>query len=353
MRRVISSKTAFSSSRIAQLTAQLTTTITTTPVITTTTTTIPTSRPITASHSGSTGEMAMATEANPGPAPAPWRDLFLEHIATMPTPEFVLSTVHRIPLPSSSSSSSSSPPPQYTYVPRARTCVFRGLWAELPTNPKNEGPLNPRGVYGSDLPTFTTDARMAKVGELWGCGEGEQGQGEGQGERGSSGGGAHVEAVWWAPGPKTQWRVRGPAYLLAADDAEGSRAEVKVRARMRRLVASSPRGDQTAAAWSFAREVAAHFANLSPAMRGSFRNPPPGAPVDAPVPDGRLRLGQKVTRGLEEDEVARANFRVVVVLPAEVDRCDLSDPERPRRWVYRFVGGGEGEGTWEKVEVWP
>ena len=44
------------------------------------------------------------------------------------------------------------------------------------------------------------------------------------------------------------------------------------------------------------------------------------------------------------------------------DRADLSDPERARRWMYTFVGGGKTESTapggviqdgWEKVEVWP
>ncbi|KAI1489487.1 hypothetical protein F5X96DRAFT_679755 [Biscogniauxia mediterranea] len=324
-------------------------------------------------------------------APAPWRAPFLEHIATMPTPEFVLSTVRRIP------PSSSSPGTPATYAPRARTCVYRGLWAELPANPKNGEPLNPQGVYASDLPTFTTDARMDKAEELWGCEVEEEGEGEEGGGRKreggkkkkmlrGSGGGAPVEAVWWAPGPKTQWRVRGTAYLLAADDVEGSRAEAVVRARMRRLTTSSSspssslpappsassassapssretgeRGEGgTKKTWSFAREVAAHFANLSPAMRGSFRNPPPGRPVDAPVDDERLGLGQKVTGPLEQDPIARQNFRVVVVLPTEVDRCDLSDPERARRWIYRRVGGGgeegkgEGEGTWEVVEVWP
>ncbi|KAI5917786.1 hypothetical protein F4810DRAFT_704644 [Camillea tinctor] len=291
-------------------------------------------------------------------APAPWRALFLEHISSMPSPEFVLSTVRQVPLSSSS--------PQHTsYAPRARTCVFRGLWAELPVNPKNEGPLNPARVYASDLPTFTTDARMGKVEELWGGwegggkGEGVKGvKGEGEGPEKGSGGGGPVEAIWWAPGPKVQWRIRGPAYLLALDDVEGSEAEKRVRARMRGFSPASahPRresgseGAEEGKKWTFPREVAAHFANLSPAMRGSFRNPPPGTPVDAPLGDGRLRLGQRVTAPLAEDELARANFRVVVILPREVDRCDLSDPERARRWVYRFL---EGEGRWEVVEVWP
>ncbi|KAF7518112.1 hypothetical protein G7054_g13583 [Neopestalotiopsis clavispora] len=93
-------------------------------------------------------------------------------------------------------------------------------------------------------------------------------------------------------------------------------------------------------------------------MRGTFRNPPPGRPVNLAVGDG-LGLGQKVTD--LDDEVARRNFRVVVIVPEEVDRCDLSDPARGRRWFYRFVGaegkpefpGGHVEDGWEKLETWP
>ncbi|KAK1975422.1 hypothetical protein LZ30DRAFT_605646 [Colletotrichum cereale] len=112
--------------------------------------------------------------------------------------------------------------------------------------------------------------------------------------------------------------------------------------------------------WSFAREVTAHFGNLSPAMRGTFRNPEPGTPRKANPPDDRHRLGQKVED--LEDEVARANFRVVVIVPTEVDETDLSDPEDPRRWLYRFVGaaadghptdGAERSNGWERIELWP
>ncbi|KAF3345607.1 Protein YIP5 [Verticillium dahliae VDG2] len=195
----------------------------------------------TMSSSSSAAGASTATSSTP----APWRSLFLEHINTMAAPEFTLATLH-------SSSSSSG------LVPRARTCIHRGLFASLPANPKNEAPLTP--------PTFS-------------------------------------------------------------------------------------------------REVTAHFGNLSPVMRGTFRNPPSGTPVAAGPPAEGEGLGQVVTD--LEDEVARANFRVVVVVPDEVDRVDLSDPKRGRRWLYRRVGGGNDdaggdtvpgairEGDWEKVEVWP
>ncbi|KAI0022517.1 pyridoxamine 5'-phosphate oxidase-domain-containing protein [Xylariomycetidae sp. FL0641] len=330
----------------------------------------------------------MSTSSVPAPAPAPWRSLFLEHIQTMLSPEFVLSTVRYVP--SSSSSSSSSPSggggsttTTTTPSPRARTCIFRGLWAELPVNPKNDAPLNPAGAdTGSDCLTFTTDARMDKMAELFGVPEPAATDDEDDAttrERlQGSGGGAPVEAVFWAPQPMTQWRVRGAAYVVAPDiedttttsppsssaaAAGRDSAKEALRRRMRGVPDEGGEGEED---WSFARELTAHFGNLSPAMRGSFRNPPPGRPTTTasrPLGDEgrRLALGQKVTD--LHDDVARANFRVVVIVPHQVDRCDLSDPARGRRWLYTFRGGGGGggsetpgalvEGDWEKVEVWP
>ncbi|KAI0482480.1 pyridoxamine 5'-phosphate oxidase-domain-containing protein [Xylariaceae sp. FL0804] len=270
--------------------------------------------------------MAASSSSTQRPV-APWRDLFLEHVGGMPSPEFVLGTV------SSGSGSGSGPGTgtgQAEPEPRARTCIFRGMWADLPVNPKNDAPKNPPGVYaGTDFPTFTTDCRMDKMTDRSQL-------------LAAPGGGAAVEAVWWAKEPATQWRVRGRAYVLGDpdEDAEGSDAARALRARMVR------KGEKEEGDWSFAREVTAHFGNLSPGMRGTFRNPPSGQPITLPVDDG-LALGQKVTD--LQDPIARRNFRVVVMVPSEVDRCDLSDPARGRRWKYSLRGDGE----WEKVEVWP
>ena len=118
--------------------------------------------------------------------------------------------------------------------------------------------------------------------------------------------------------------------------------------------------DEDTKAWSFAREITAHFGNVSPLMRGSFRSPQPGQPVSLPVDDDRLGPGQEVED--LHDEVARHHFRLAVIVPDQVDRVDLSDPRRGRRWVYTRIGGpgnepsrpgGQVEGGWEKVEVWP
>ncbi|KAI0541070.1 pyridoxamine 5'-phosphate oxidase-domain-containing protein [Xylaria digitata] len=334
--------------------------------------------------------IATNTMSSPLPA-APWRSLFVSHLEGMDSPEFTLSTLHRASAANArdrrSSILAASP-----YFPRSRTCVCRGLWASLPANPNNDAELNPSGVWESDLLTFTTDARMEKMEELWENGidldlrmgrgadpsspttdkVGEElweeglarmkGKTTGEGvvkntkERlKGSGGGANVEAVFWARKPGVQWRVRGHAYVLAPDiesSSEGREVIALLKSRMR-LVASTDIHAKTGKEWSFAREITAHFGNLSPTMRGTFRNPPPGRPVSLPVEGEGLALGQKVTD--LEDPVARANFRVVVIVPDEIDQADLSDPEHCRRWIHTYVGGGHGKGhgEWETVEVWP
>ncbi|KAI0817283.1 pyridoxamine 5'-phosphate oxidase-domain-containing protein [Xylaria sp. FL0064] len=350
----------------------------------------------------------------PSPAPptaAPWRRLFLSHLESMESPEFALSTLRRASAVSHShsghntrdrggrrpSSILAAPP----YFPRVRTCIYRGLWTHLPANPKNDAPLNPEGVWESDLLTFTTDARMEKMEELWDDGfdldlrSGRRGTdpgspttakvGEELWEEGlarmkgkspsseeppkttreqklkGSGGGAAVEAAFWVREHGVQWRVRGRAYVLAPDiesSPEGREVVTLLKSRMRRL-ASPPdttghgEKEKEDREWSFAREITAHFGNLGPVMRGTFRNPPPGRPVSLPVEGEGLKLGQKVTD--LEDPIARANFRVVVIVPDELDQADLSDPEHPRRWIHTYVGssGGKGHGEWETVEVWP
>lgn len=180
-----------------------------------------------------------------------------------------------------------------------------------------------------------------------------------------SGGGAVVEAMFWAREHGVQWRVRGRAYVLAPDiesSPAGREVMALLKSRMRRLSSSpsspppssSPQAAGEEKEWSFAREITAHFGNLSPLMRGSFRNPPPGRPVSSPPAEGgNPPLGQKVTD--LHDPIARANFRVVVIVPDELDQTDLSDPEHGRRWIHTFLGTGHGkaQGGWETVEVWP
>ncbi|KAK4103484.1 hypothetical protein N658DRAFT_493965 [Parathielavia hyrcaniae] len=287
-------------------------------------------------------------------APAPWREDFLSHTSQMPSPTFTLATLHPATLPE-------APSRALPCVPRARTCVLRGLWATLPENPHNPAPPNPR-LFESDLPVFTTDARSDKATEVFDSAA----AGDVEASGGLTGGGGPVEAVFWVdlPGVKTQWRVRGHAWVLAGEDADsidrdGARKMREVlRGRMRRTAAAGEGGDEEEGSWSFAREVKAHFGNLSPMMRGSFKAPPPGAPVAYHTGKGE-GVGQRLDN--LDDAVAGQNFRVVVIVPDEVDQVDLSDEMRPRRWLHVYRGlegdsripGGEAIGEWEKVEVWP
>ncbi|KAK4145825.1 pyridoxamine 5'-phosphate oxidase-domain-containing protein [Dichotomopilus funicola] len=304
----------------------------------------------------------------PSSTPAPWRAPFLTHITPLPSPTFTLATLQQQTptLPSSSStaaadSADSADSTNSTAFPRARTCVFRGFWASLSPHPSNPAPLNPTGVFESDLLVFTTDGRSEKVGGLFSSGTRSSDVKDtgGKEETLQTGGGGQVEAVWWVDKPevRTQWRVRGRAWVLGSDvEGGGEKAEEVrgvLRGRMRRLLPRDENGD-----WSFAREVTAHFGNLTPLMRGTFKGPPPGVPVACGAGDGEV-LAQRV-EGVE-DEAARRNFRVVVIVPEEVDQVDLSEELKPRRWLYVYRGedgkarlpGGEVIGEWEKVEVWP
>lgn len=214
-----------------------------------------------------------------------------------------------------------------TVTPRSRTVVFRGMWAEIPVNPRNTAPLNP-SAYETDLLTITSDARMEKMAELNPDGSHQ------------SGGGQPVEACFWIIPTKTQWRLRGRAYIIGPDIDSPSSSQSK--RSIERHMRPKNGGGQT---FSWPREITAHFGNLSPGMRGSFRNPPPGTPRDSKPAEG-LGPGQKVED--LNDGIARENFRVVVIVPEEVDRVDLTDPADGKRWNYKLVGD-----EWEETELWP
>ena len=254
-------------------------------------------------------------------------------------------------------------------LPRTRTCIHRGFFASpLPENPHNKHPTNPH-VYDSDCPTFTTDARMSKTFDIFATGKGK---GTLEQSRSGTGGGGYVEACYWAKEKATQWRITGKCWIIASDDVEGAGEEpdaqnsgtVTVKAELGRYLrpASSSEGKQ--GHWSWKREVEAHFANLSPGMRGSFKNPPPGEPQSKDHQGEGESLGQKAG-DLEDEPLARKNFRMAVVAPEIVEMVDLTDPENSyrRKWTLsEEVGGpgqgkGEGEGKkageWVESKLWP
>ncbi|KAF1985027.1 hypothetical protein K402DRAFT_395079 [Aulographum hederae CBS 113979] len=261
--------------------------------------------------------------------PAPWRQTFLDHLSKMSSPELMLSTLTAAPSGSSTS-----------HLPRARTCIYRGMWTELPENKHNPAEKNER-VFGSDMPTITTDVRMEKVGQITGTGEEETGK-EG------SGGGGRVEAVWWIKegDVMTQWRVKGEAFVIGPDVGEDGNEGVKmVKTELGKRMRTVNEGQQ--ADWSWEKELTAHFGNLSPMMRGSFKAPSPGMPKGEPFDDKKYVSGQKVED--LHDPVARENFRLVVIRPDEVEQLYLGEPKFFRyRYTYQ-----EDSGDWKKVELWP
>jgi pyridoxamine 5'-phosphate oxidase len=134
----------------------------------------------------------------------------------------------------------------------------------LPDNEHNDAPRNPR-VYESDLPTFTTDVRMEKVGQIFGS---SAGHAEREDQTQGSGGGGPVEAVWWHEEEGVQWRIKGTAYVIA-NDIEGAEESSGVRTvksqvgRRMRIVDDSREKD-----WSWVKELTANFGNQSPGIKG-------------------------------------------------------------------------------------
>lgn len=270
----------------------------------------------------------------------------------MKSPEFVLGTLDSAP--------AGSPTP---FVPRVRTCIFRGFWTEIPEDERNPAPRNPK-VYESDCPTFSTDVRMEKVAQIFSTGAGHA---ENNDQIQGSGGGGPVEAVYWVTETGTQWRIRGRAYVIADDiEADGESSGVRtvkseVGKRMRVLTAPEQEKD-----WSWQKELTAFFGNQSPGIKGaylqdihgvpdlnvlgSFRNPPPGQLVTDPY-DKDLKLGLKIDD--IHDPVARKNFRLVVIVPDYVEQTDISDPSKARRLRYIFDQSTEANPGWKTEELWP
>lgn len=276
---------------------------------------------------------------------APWKKDFEQHLEKIggPSAEFYLATV--------------TPNGE----PRVRTCIHRGFWAKLAENKHNELPKNP-AIYESDCPVFTTDSRMEKTYHIFATGKGK---GDREQSLSGTGGGGPVEAVYWVKDVSTQWRIRGKAWIVGADDVEGGEeaqnsGTVTVKAQVGRYM--RPVGDHAEknSEWNWKTEVENHYENLSPSMRGTFMNPPPGQPQANGAGKGE-ELGQKGGH-LKDDELARKNFRVAIITPEEVERVDLSDPAKAKRWLYtlskEFGGPGgssesESNKEWDEVETWP
>lgn len=138
-------------------------------------------------------------------------------------------------------------------VPRVRTCGFRGFFGELKLHHsaekqlKEEGEMNP-STYESDMITFTTDVRMAKVEQI------KETHGA-------------IEVVFWVKEVMGQWRLKGTAFVIGDDGNKAGEktARSEIAKGLRKKSADTTDGE-----WSWEKEVTAYFANHSPLMRGKF-----------------------------------------------------------------------------------
>ncbi|OJJ76984.1 hypothetical protein ASPBRDRAFT_112346 [Aspergillus brasiliensis CBS 101740] len=259
------------------------------------------------------------------PKPAPYLPLLTTHLTSSPTSTSITLTTL------------STPPLSKTPLPRSRTVEFRGFFPTLNLHSSaiqslkdQHIGLNP-DIYESEMIALTTDKRMEKVQEL------------------ESSGGV-VEAVFWLREVGNQWRVRGKGVIIG-DDIQGEKereARGFVERGLRRKDTTTTGDGDGDGEWNWDRQVDMYFANHSPGMRGSFKNPPPGTPRSQQPENPELKLGQKVED--LKDKVARENFRVVVIRPEEVERLDINDPSNPIRTRWTAVRDGE---EWEEVDLWP
>ena len=205
---------------------------------------------------------------------------------------------------------------------------------------------------------------MNKVFHVFATGKGK---GDLEQSRSGTGGGGPVEAVYWVKEKMTQWRVRGKCWLIAADDVEGGEeaaqnsGTVSMKAEVGRYMRSTGEHETQGKDWSWKLEVENYFENLSPMMRGSFKNPPPGKPINEGHDTSGEALGQK-GGNLKDEDLARRNFRVAVITPEQVEQVDLSDPAQSKRrlWTLTTESGGQGGSDssrpvqeWNVVETWP
>ncbi|KAL5002013.1 hypothetical protein BDV10DRAFT_181708 [Aspergillus recurvatus] len=256
------------------------------------------------------------------PAPAPWRALFLASLEKSKSSSFSLASVAH--------TTANKP------VPRSRTVEFRGFFPKPASTLHDSGiealrtqgiGLNP-DVYDSDLFSITTDARMKKMGQLADSDD-------------------IVEGVFWFEEASAQWRVRGKAVAIG-DPANGAE-EKEARETVQKALRVKKGEERVVKEWDWDRQVATYFANHSPVMRGTFKSPPPGTPRSEAPSDPRLKLNQKVED--LKDEVARANFRVLLICPQEMERLEFSNPDDVRRTNWALVDAEKGE--WKETELWP
>jgi pyridoxamine 5'-phosphate oxidase len=177
--------------------------------------------------------------------------------------------------------------------PAVRTVVFRGFVGETRGNDRPSGPQGGNPLAESSLVLVSTDALMAKVGEL------ENSHGA-------------FEVCWRHAGTNQQIRFNGTAHIYRKNGIEFPEAHLK------RYICAG--GD-----WTWEKERDRLWKSHKPAMRGSFRNPPPGTPLN----EEKKKNLRVVELGGEDDSQdareAKERFSLLVLEVTEIEILDL-DP---------------------------
>lgn len=164
-------------------------------------------------------------------------------------------------------------------------------------------------VSESDCPVFQTSSAWNKVADMLGA--------DRDTDKSESGGGRQAEAVYWFASHKTQWRVRGKCYVIAAHDIDQDPADVaevkaKIQSRMRHVSNDSHTNDRE---YAWANEVERRF--------------------------DELPQGLKVAFGTE-------CFRLCILVPDEVEQMDASVLETSNTRLWRS-SEDSGDLTWTLV----
>jgi len=177
--------------------------------------------------------------------------------------------------------------------PAVRTVVFRGFVGETRDDepPATLPGGNPPAE--SSLIVISTDALMAKVGQL------EQTNGV-------------FEVSWWHAGTNQQIRFSGVAHIYRQNPRVQFPEE-----HLKRYI-------RTDSKWTWKNEIERVWKTHTPMMRGSFRNPHPGTPIDV---EKKKKLETMELAGDENGPDAREakqRFSLLVLEVTEIEILDLN-----------------------------
>lgn len=335
---------------------------------------------------------------------APWRNLIESHIEKAKGYYFSVATVGY--------DSNGNP------VPRVRTCGFRGFFPELELHTSGQKDLDKQVedggnpiLFESDMLTFTTDVRMEKLGQLESTDDNIEamfwleevmvqwrikgkaytiGSPDPDSEREGPLRMELFEALRVKEdysgdlsGDADRWTWENAVTKYFANHSPFMRGKFYIPLLLAVFLFGTPfiwplpsvlvallsmtfftcccldSGHHCFFAALFSPPLPIVFPIQLMPFSGSFRNPPPGQPRSQQPSNPDLRLNQKVTD--LHDPVARENFRVVLILPEEVESLDLSDLDDVRRRKWTLIkdedesmdGSEPPDRQWEETELWP